>query len=112
MTYINYKGKQYEIIHGPNGGKYINVDDKKIYINKITIKKNIKKKNIKKKNKNNSKNIDCNLEVVVMNDTNILRKILKKVEMKDGQYMLPENHFSKHYYERLTGFEWNNLYWE
>lgn len=123
MTYINYKDNQYKLNKGPNGGKYITVNGKKIYMNKNKIKKTIVKKNLKRhdsernnleKNnseRNDSKNIISNIEVVIMNNTNIYRKILKTVEIKDGKYLLPDNHFSKDYYERLTGFKWENLDW-
>ena len=133
MTYINYKDNQYKLNKGPNGGKYITVNDKKIYMNKNKIKKTIVKKNPKRNNsernnqeknnsernnpeknnseRNDSKNIISNIEVVIMNNTNIYRKILKTVEIKDGKYLLPDNHFSKDYYERLTGFKWESLDW-
>lgn len=118
MTYINYKNNQYKLIKGPYGGKYINVNGKKIYmdenkIKKYIVKKNIIKKNITKKNVKTEhlKHIINNLEVVIMNDTKIVRKIIKNVEIKDGNYILPNNYYSKNYYERLTGFKWNNLDW-
>ena len=34
MTYIMYKGNEYKLKKGPNGGKYINVNGKKIYMDK------------------------------------------------------------------------------
>ena len=123
MTYINYKDNQYKLNKGPNGGKYITVNGKKIYMNKNKIKKTIVKKNPKRNNsernnpeknnseRNDSKNIISNIEVVIMNNTNIYRKILKTVEIKDGKYLLPDNHFSKDYYERLTRFKWESLDW-
>jgi hypothetical protein len=116
MTYIMYKGNEYKLKKGPNGGKYINVNGKKIYMDKKQIRKNIIKKTIKKSNsrdiKDNSINTINNLEVVIMNNTKIVRKILKKIEIKDGKCILPENHFSKDYYERITGFKWECLDWE
>ena len=114
MTYINYKNNQYKLNKGPNSGKYIYVNGKKIYMDKNKIKKNIIKKNITKKNvkTDHLKHIINNLEVVIMNDIKIVRKIIKNVEIKDGNYMLPNNYYSKNYYERLTGFKWECLDWE
>ena len=108
MTYIIYQENYYKLEKGPNGGKYINFNGKKVYIDKKRLRKLIVKKN----KKHNSKNIINNLEVVILNDTKLVRKILKKVKIKNGKYLLPNNYFSKDYYERITGFKWDSLDWE